>query len=185
MTDARWRSDRVILRRFTESDAPLLFALDSDPEVVRFVGQLPPTSIEPYRAAICDRFLPAYARAPDLGVFAAIERASDRFIGWFHLRPALEYAFAAAAGYRAGDLDLGFRLVRSAWGRGYATEMSRVLVARALGELRAPRVVACALTANAASIRVLEKVGLARTAEVRLPGFDSPAIVLATRGAQP
>jgi RimJ/RimL family protein N-acetyltransferase len=72
-------------------------------------------------------------------------------VGWFHLRPDRE---------RPEDLDLGYRLIRRVWGRGYATEGGRALVDHAFAVCGAPRVVAYALAGNRASQRVMEKCGL-------------------------
>jgi RimJ/RimL family protein N-acetyltransferase len=174
-----YQTERLRLREFADADADRLFRLDRDPEVRRFVGQPAPESAAPYREAIRGRYRSYYERTPGLGFWALETRAGEEFLGWFHLRPAGDYRFAAVCGYGPGDVDLGYRLRREAWGRGYATEMSRLLVARALGELSARRVVACTLAANAGSVRVLEKAGLVREAEVRLPGFEQPAVVYA------
>ena len=70
-------------------------------------------------------FLPYYAKGPDFGFWVAEERATRQFVGWFHLRPALDYRFAREAGFVEGEFDTGYRLVRAAWGKGYATEVTR------------------------------------------------------------
>jgi RimJ/RimL family protein N-acetyltransferase len=169
-------SARLVLRAFTVADAELLFALDSDPEVMRFVGPYTLPNIEAYGSHIAQRILPYYDRGPDFGFVAAVEKTTGDFLGWFHMRPALDYRFAAEAGYRAGDFDLGYRLRREAWGKGYATEGSRLLIEKAFAEWGAQRVVACALIGNAASIRVLEKCGLRREEVFSFPGIEMPAV---------
>jgi RimJ/RimL family protein N-acetyltransferase len=178
-------TDRLTFRPFTEADAGLLFALDSDPEVMRYVGRprltLPDEAA--YRERIRNYFRPYHATGPDFGFWAAEERATGGFVGWFHLRPAPDYRFAREAGFRAGEYDVGFRLVRAAWGRGYATEGARALVRRGFAHPAVDAVVACALVGNAASCRVLEKCGLERAGEFALPGFEMPAVKYAvTRG---
>src|SRR5262249_6778358 len=131
---------------------------------------------EAYRRHIRKSYLSYYARYPGYGYWAVIEKASGEFIGWFHLRPALDYRFAAEAGHRAGDVDLGYRFRESAWGKGYATEGSAALIHKAFGALDARRVVSTALVGNVASWRVMEKVGLKRVGEFTLPGFDQRAV---------
>ncbi|HJZ91693.1 MAG TPA: GNAT family N-acetyltransferase [Gemmataceae bacterium] len=168
-------TDRLVLRPFVEDDARHLLALDSDPEVMRYVGPFRLPDEAAYRARIRDYFLPSYERHPGYGFWPAEERATGTFVGWFHLRPALDYRFAAEAGFRAGEYDVGFRLARRAWGKGYATEVTRALVGRAWADSRVEAVVACVLVANAASVRVLEKAGLCKVREFVLPGFDEPA----------
>jgi RimJ/RimL family protein N-acetyltransferase len=165
-------TERLVLRRFTEADAPLLLALDSDPEVMRYVGRYGLADEAAYRERIGSYFLPYYEKGPDFGFWPAEEKSSGAFIGWFHLRPALDYRFAAEAGFQAGEFDIGYRLVRSAWGKGYATEVTRELVRRGFAHPAVEAIVACALVENLASCRVLEKAGLLRVGEFALPGFD-------------
>ncbi len=80
-------TDRLILRTFTEADVDALVELDSDPEVTRFITNGAPTP----RATVVDEILPAflgyYAGATGYGFWAAIEKDTGAFIGWFHLRP--------------------------------------------------------------------------------------------------
>jgi ribosomal-protein-alanine N-acetyltransferase len=175
-------TERLILRRFTVEDAAALFAMDGDPEVMRYVSRFPPPSVEACRERIRNRFLPFYEQYPSYGFWAVVERASGNFLGWFHLKPALDYLFHAEAGYQTGDVDLGYRLVRTAWGKGYATEGSRVLVRKALTELDAAQVVSVALVDNVASWRVMEKVGMTRVGTFEIPEYG-PAVKYALRRA--
>jgi RimJ/RimL family protein N-acetyltransferase len=178
---------RLVLREFTEAAAEALAELDGDPEVMRFIlphrvadpGAYRLRDVEAYREQIRTRDFASYARGKGLGFWSACEKPVGAFIGWFHLRPALDYKFAAEAGYRADDLDLGYRLRRAAWGKGYATEGARPLVCKAFTGLGAERVVATALATNRASIRVMEKAGLTRERDAALPGFEEPALVYA------
>jgi RimJ/RimL family protein N-acetyltransferase len=55
--------------------------------------------------------------------FAAIEKAGGEFIGWFHFRPPFDLTLA-----EPGEMELGYRLKRSAWGKGYATEAARAIL---------------------------------------------------------
>jgi RimJ/RimL family protein N-acetyltransferase len=166
---------RLVLRPFVDADARLLLALDSDPEVMRYIGPFRLADEAAYRDRIRNYFLPSYQRHPGYGFWPAEERDTGAFVGWFHLRPGVDYRFAAEAGFRAGEYDVGFRLIRAAWGKGYATEVTRALVGRAFTDSGVDAVVACVLTTNRASVRVLEKAGLRRVSEFALPGFDTPA----------
>lgn len=141
------QTERLILRRFTDADFDHLTELDSDPEVTRYItGGIPE-----FDAGMLDGWLSQYERWPAYGTFAAIEKLSDRFLGWFHLRPEDGHE---------DEPELGYRLIRDAWGKGYATEGSRALVDKAFTHLGATRVWAGALAIHSASRRVMEKSGL-------------------------
>ncbi len=129
-----------------ESDADDLFHLHNDPEVMRYLNGGRPTP----REEIAERTLPALIGG---GFYTALDkRQAGRFLGWFHLRPA--------EGGTDEEPELGYRLHQAAWGRGYATEGSRALIAKAFGELGARRVSARTMTVNLGSRRVMEKSGL-------------------------
>lgn len=146
-------TERLLLRRFTEDDVDLLVELDGDPEVMRYLTGGAPTP----RAVIRDEILPAflryYARAGGYGFWAAIERATGDFLGWFHLRPL--------PGAPPDEPELGYRLRRVAWGKGYGTEGTRALIRKAFTALGARRVVASTYQDNVGSRRVMEKAGMA------------------------
>jgi RimJ/RimL family protein N-acetyltransferase len=145
-------TDRLILRRFTGADVDNLVGLDSDPEVMRFITGGVPTSREEIENDFLPAFLSYYERFDGYGFWAAIEKATGDFLGWFHFRPP--------AGAADGEVELGYRLRRSAWGNGYATEGSRALIRRGFTEFDVQRVVASTMTVNQASRSVLEKAGL-------------------------
>lgn len=163
--DVFLETDRLILRRFTDADASSLVELDSDPEVTRFItGGIPE-----FDEAMLHAWISQYEMWPAYGTFAAVERSSGRFLGWFHLRPK---------GGHDDEPELGYRLRRDAWGKGYATEGSRALIDRAFTDLGATRVYAETMAINTASRRVMEKVGLRLIREfhadwpVRIPGDE-------------
>jgi RimJ/RimL family protein N-acetyltransferase len=145
-------TERLVLRRFTEDDVDNLVELDSDPDVMHFItgGRLTPR--DEIQNEVLPAFLGCYERFAGYGFWAALERSTEQFVGWFHLRPA--------EGAPPGEVELGYRLRRSAWGKGYATEGSRALIRAGFEELGAARVVASTMVVNVASRRVMEKAGL-------------------------
>jgi RimJ/RimL family protein N-acetyltransferase len=145
-------TERLLLRRFTHSDVANLHDLDGDPEVMRFVNGGRPVSRDVIRDETLPRFLRAYERYGGFGVWAAIERSTGEFVGWFEFYPRNEVG--------PEEVELGYRLRRSAWGKGYATEGSRALIRKGFTELGVQRVVAETMAVNAASRRVMEKAGL-------------------------
>jgi RimJ/RimL family protein N-acetyltransferase len=154
-------TERLILRQLTEEDADNLFELDSDPEVMRFINGGKPTDYEVIQKQTLPKFLGYYKTFENLGLWATVEKSSNDFIGWFHFYPAIENKFAVELQLVDNDeIALGYRLRKSTWGKGYATEGSQALIFKGFAELGVQRVVAWALAANKASICVMEKAGL-------------------------
>jgi RimJ/RimL family protein N-acetyltransferase len=151
-SDVFLQTDRLLLRRFTEKDVDLLVDLDGDAEVMRFITGGRPTSREEIETEIMPAFLWYYDNFEGFGFWAAIEKVSGEFLGWFHLRPK--------EGASSDEPELGYRLRRSEWGKGFATEGSRALIRKGFTELGVRRVVASTMTVNVASRRVMEKSGL-------------------------
>jgi RimJ/RimL family protein N-acetyltransferase len=145
-------TDRLLLRRFTAADLDNLVALDSDPAVMRFITDGRPTPREEIEYEVLPAFLRYYETFTGLGFWAAIEKSSGDFLGWFHLRPARDSP--------PHEAELGYRLRRAAWGKGFATEGSRALIDKGFADLGLQRIVASTMAVNLASRRVMEKSGL-------------------------
>jgi RimJ/RimL family protein N-acetyltransferase len=143
---------RLALRQFTEDDVDNLFDLNSDPEVMRYLTGGRPTPREEIRDQIIPFHLAVYGRLDRLGTWAAQSTATGEFLGWFHFRPG--------PGTDLTNVDLGYRLRRSVWNKGYATEGSRALIDMGFTGLGVERVFAHTMTVNAASRRVMEKCGM-------------------------
>ncbi|ROO61689.1 RimJ/RimL family protein N-acetyltransferase [Micromonospora sp. Llam0] len=169
------QTDRLSLRRFTIDDLPLLVELDSDPEVMRYLTGGRPTPAETVRREVLPAILRDYLRFPGFGKWAAIERSSGAFIGWFALKPAAAgpaVTGPAGAGPASGvvngrggrlaitEVELGYRLRRASWGRGYASEGARALLRMAFDHPTVDRVFAETMAVNVASRRVMEAAGL-------------------------
>ncbi|MCH9683617.1 MAG: GNAT family N-acetyltransferase, partial [Deltaproteobacteria bacterium] len=139
-------TERLDLVRITPAHLPDLLALDSDPEVMRYISGGKPSTPEDY-----ERFIPRMTAFGDqpYGYLAAYEQ--QRFIGWFHLRPSVADPEV---------LELGYRLERAAWGRGLATEGGKALIRHTFETLDRTAVDDCADPRNDASIRVMVKCGM-------------------------
>jgi RimJ/RimL family protein N-acetyltransferase len=107
-------TERLLLRRFTMDDVENLVELDSDPEVMRFITGGDPVPRATYQDDYVPWYLEQYQRYPGYGFWAAIEKESGDFIGWFHFRPQDDADLH--------NVELGYRLRRSDWGKGYGTE---------------------------------------------------------------
>ena len=145
---------RLRLRPLASSDEADLVALDSDPEVMRYVGS--PAGVKsPAETAERARLRIRETEAGDyepLGFWRIESRSDGAFLGVGALIQMPD----------GEDVEVAYRLARSAWGQGIATEAVGALVAHALGPLALPRVVAVTYPENRASQRVLDKLGFER-----------------------
>ncbi|MGW7679667.1 GNAT family N-acetyltransferase [Kribbella sp. NPDC054772] len=152
-------TERLVLRRFTADDVELLVQLDSDPEVMRFLTGAPTPRSE-IENVVLPEILKVYAEHPRLGTFAA--EAPEGFVGWFGMQPTDDPA----------TVGVGYRLHRAAWGKGYATEGTKALIAHAFA-LGMERVVADTMAVNHRSRAVMRRSGL-RFLKVYHEHFDDP-----------
>jgi len=143
---------RLVLRRFTPDDVDNLVELDGDPDVMRFINGGRPTPRSEIEDDVLPAFLDYYERFAGFGFWAAVEKSSGEFVGWFHFRPLEDSDLE--------EIELGYRLRKSAWGKGYATEGSRALIEKGFTELGVSRVTASTMVVNVASQRVMQKAGL-------------------------
>lgn len=156
-------ADRLVLRQFTADGADLLIELDSDPAVMRYLtgGEptLPPVVV---REQVIPNVLATYDRWNGrFGLFAAYEKDSGHFIGWFQLRAEREGPL--------DEVELGYRLRRDAWGKGYATEAARAVLDKGFSELGLRVVWGETMAVNVASQKVMEKVGMSVVEEIPTP----------------
>lgn len=142
------RSRRLLFRELHPDDAEDWVELNSDPEVLRYTGDVPFRSLDEAR-----RFLAGYDqyRRFGMGRWSLFLAEGGSFVGWCGLKrsPA-----------RDGEVDLGFRLSRSWWGRGLATEAAGASLGYGFERLGLERIVGRAMEENLASHRILEKVGM-------------------------
>lgn len=165
-------TERLTLRRFSPDEADLLIELDSDPAVMRYLTGGEATAPDLVRERILPSLFVGYERwGGDFGVFAAQEQDSGDFLGWFCLRPE--------PGGPRDEAELGYRLRRPAWGKGYATEMSAALLDKAFSELDVRLVWGETMALNLTSQKVMEKVGM--TVATTLP---TPEDMQAVEGAE-
>lgn len=149
---------RLRLEKFKVGDEQLLFDLDSNPAVVKYVGG-ERASIEVYCETI-QNYLDFYSLDKDCGFFKIILKNTNEYIGWFHLRPEQDKPDDFSL------LELGYRLKEEFWGQGLATEGSLALVSKAFCELNARVVSAIAYHENKASFRIMEKLGMSFDSEI-------------------
>ena len=153
-------TSRLILRPITFDDLDNLVVLDSDPEVMRFINGGIPIS----RDAIAEKFLPyvtSYDERDNLGFWTIVEKSSQEFIGWIFLRPEVDFELLRQLDLAEKNaVELGYRIRKQSWGKGYTTEASQALISKSFNESDTQKIVAWALTENKASTRVMEKIGM-------------------------
>ncbi|HKX44784.1 MAG TPA: GNAT family N-acetyltransferase [Burkholderiaceae bacterium] len=150
------QADRLLLRPFTEADTDAIFALQSNPRVLRYWDS-PPWK----ERARAERFIAGCRQLEQDGTGArlVIERSTDgAFLGWCCL-------VKWSPDYRSATM--GYCLGEAAWGQGFATEAARTLLHWAFDTLDLNRVQAETDTRNKASSRVLEKLGFVREGTLR------------------
>lgn len=137
---------RLTLREFNVSDARNMFLLNADPEVLRYTGDVSFTD-----SADAGNFLQKYSdyKRNGYGRWAVIETDSNEFLGWCGLKL-----------HENGETDIGFRLMKKYWNRGFATEAAKACLDYGFGKLKLESIIGRAMKDNLASIRVLEKIGL-------------------------
>lgn len=146
-------TERLILRELRLTDLEGMFELDSDPEVHRYLGNKPVKTREEAQT-ILESVISQY-KERGIGRWAAIEKSSGDFIGWSGLRLNTEYNMNGFTKY----YDVGYRLIKRYWGKGYATESGKVGVDYAFNILKLPELYATTETGNDASHKALLKIG--------------------------
>jgi RimJ/RimL family protein N-acetyltransferase len=151
-------TERLSLSPFTAADLDAVHVVFGDAEVMRFVPGGPRT-----RAGSHERLagLIEHQRRHGFSKWAVRERAGGALIGDCGLQLLDD----------GPDVELGFHLARSSWGHGYATEAARACLAAAFAGIGLRRVVAVAAAGNAASVRVLLRIGMHRCGRRELLGW--------------
>jgi RimJ/RimL family protein N-acetyltransferase len=168
--DIYLQTERLVLRRLTPQDIDDLFDLNNDPAVMRYLNGGKPASREAIVKESLPRWMAWYRHGPEFGWWAAQERVTGEFLGWFTMHPAGTPPEPGAdptgpeseseSEVKLDEVEIGYRLRRSAWGKGYATEGTRALIRKAFTELGVRRVFANTMTVNTGSRGVMEKSGL-------------------------
>jgi RimJ/RimL family protein N-acetyltransferase len=157
------RTERLILRQWRDEDFAPFAALNGDPEVMEhFPGTMTRERSDAF-AAQCRRTI----EARGWGIWAVEIAETGEFIGFVGLNePTFEAHFMPA-------LEVGWRLARSSWGHGYATEGGRAALAYAFDELDLDEVVSFTAVPNIRSQRVMQKLGMTRDPA---EDFDHPRV---------
>lgn len=139
---------RLNLRNLTPADAESFYLLNADPEVIRYTGDAAFPDIQAART-----FLEGYDHYEKYGFgrWAVIRKEDGEFLGWCGLKYATD----------TDEHDIGFRFFKKYWNQGYAIEAAKACLDYGINDLEIKTIIGRAMKANTASIKVLEKIGMA------------------------
>ncbi|SEG85218.1 ribosomal-protein-alanine N-acetyltransferase [Nonomuraea solani] len=154
-------TERLIMRRWRDEDRAPFAALNADPEVMRHFPNLLTREQSDAMVARIERDF----EARGYGLWALEERGSGRFLGFTGLvLQTFDAPFLPA-------VEIGWRLERSAWGQGYATEAARQALAFGFGEAGLSEIISMTAVGNVRSRAVMERIGMTYDAGA---DFDHP-----------
>ena len=142
-------TERLSLRPLVLNDMDLLVDLDGDPEVMRYITDGKPQTREHYEKRIPE-LLNYMKENPGLGLWIASLKGPSEFIGWYILKHLPD----------DGEVEVGFRIKKKFWGKGYSTEAGKALLAHGFETLELRKIAAIVRPDNLASQRVIKKIGL-------------------------
>jgi RimJ/RimL family protein N-acetyltransferase len=155
------RTERLLLRRWSDADREAFAALNADPVVMEhFPGPMTRAQSDDF----ADR-IEAWFDQHGWGLWAVEVPGVSPFIGFTGLW--------SAAHVTGDEMEVGWRLAADAWGKGYAPEAATAALRFAFNELERPEVVSFTSVGNTRSQRVMEKIGLRRRPD---RDFDHPRV---------
>ena len=154
-------TDRLIIRKFTLADAEASFKMANDPEVMKYIIGEKYKDVDEVRAMIRKNVFGDYEKY-GFGRMAMTLKSTGEFIGFTGLKYNDDFK----------EVDLGYRIIREHWGRGYTTEASRPFLDIGFQELGLKRIVALAFEENKASINVMKKLGMTFEKYMEVDGFE-------------
>jgi ribosomal-protein-alanine N-acetyltransferase len=141
---------RLILREILSSDFDDLYRMNSDPLIMKYVGDGSIRDEEQMKSELT-MLISHYSRKPGFGIWATMLKETDTFVG----------ASGLVNYNQTPDIEIGYRMLKEHWNRGYATEASLGLLNYGFGRLGLKKIVSTAHVENLASRRVMEKIGMA------------------------
>lgn len=145
-------TSRLIIRELIPNDAAGILKLDSDPDVHRYLGMKLIDNLEEANANI--EFIRKQYQKNGVGRWAVITKESNTFVGWAGLKLIDE-----PVNNRIGYYDLGYRLIKEYWGKGYAKEAAIAVVEYGFKRLALKEIYGMAHVENQASIKIMEGIG--------------------------
>ena len=159
-------TERLVMRAFRPAaDSQPMFAVYGDAEVMRFVPGGALRDVHAVRETLNGHVDAQLAQG--FSNWAVVDRLTGEVIG--------DAGFGIFE--QTGEIELGYTLLRERWGSGYGTEAASACLAAGLAHLAATRIIAVIDVANAASLRVAERIGMTKLDEIQAHG--RPHIIFA------
>lgn len=152
-------TERLFLREWVPDDWKRFKPLVTDPRVLKYIGRGTPWTDEQIRNRIADWI--ATSRERGWILWPVIHREDAELIG-----------FCGFWGGFAPEVEIGWRLRPDYWGRGIATEAATAVMEYGFQRWRFPRLISVAQVENAASIRIMEKLGMEFERRFDHEGFE-------------
>ncbi|UKB82887.1 GNAT family N-acetyltransferase [Chryseobacterium sp. MEBOG06] len=153
---------RLILRKLEDADFERMFMMDSDPEVMKYIGVPPLTDSNESKKVI--RMIQKQYEENGVGRLAVVEKETAVVVGW----SGLKLLTKEVNGYQ-NVLELAYRFLPEAWGKGYAVESGIASLDYGFKELGADAIYAYAHSEHDASNHILRKLGFEKTSEFKEP----------------
>lgn len=153
---------RLILRKLEEADYERLFLLDSNAEVMKYIGMPTLSKVEESKEVV--KMIMQQYEDNGVGRLAVIEKESELLIGW----SGLKLNTSEVNGHK-NFYELGYRFLPETWGKGYATESGKASLEYGFNDLKAEIIYAYAHSENMASNYILTKLGFKKTDEFTEP----------------
>ena len=150
-------SDRLNYHLMGAEDAALLFELDQDEAVMKYINGGKLTTMKDIQEVFLPRMAQYTNSEKGWGLWQVTVSKSQQFIGWILVRP-MDYFNAET---QWDNWELGWRFKRKAWGQGYATEAAKhIMDELAANHPTVNKFSAIAIPENAASINIMQKLGM-------------------------
>jgi RimJ/RimL family protein N-acetyltransferase len=149
-------SARLSYTLMTKADGELLFQLDQDPEVMRFLNGGKPSTMAEINEIFIPRMESYLNKQKGWGLWQLSLSSSNEYIGWILVRPMNFFSEAP----EFDNVELGWRFFQSSWGKGYASEAALHIKNTLAKNNDIERFSAIAVKDNLGSIAVMKKIGM-------------------------
>ena len=150
------QSERLSYELMTIDDAELLYQLDQDVEVMRFINGGKISSMDDIQKISIPRMQSYTSQEKGWGLWKVTINQTEAFIGWVLVRPMGFFSKQP----ESDNLEIGWRFMQDSWGRGFATEAANSVINALIEQSKIKKLTAIAFEDNTASINIMRKVGM-------------------------